>query len=78
MKVTISVSGRGVIALPAEMRQAAGIRPEDILIAELTADGILLRPAATRQAELYTPEGLAEFDAAESDLSKVLDRRGSR
>lgn len=64
-QATISVSGRGLIALPAEMRKAAGIRPQDSLIAETTPEGILLRPALTLLIEIYTPERTAEFDAAE-------------
>ncbi len=77
MQVTISVSGRGLISLPAEMRKAAGIRPQDSLIAETTDEGILLRPALTLPLEIYTPERVAEFDAAESELSNVLDGRNA-
>ena len=78
MRATISVSGRGLIALPAEMRKAAGIRPLDSLIAETTSEGILLRPALTLPVEIYTPERVAEFDAAESELSKVPAGRCAR
>jgi antitoxin PrlF len=74
MKATISVSGRGLIALPSEMRKAAGIRPQDSLIAETTADGILLRPALTLPLEIYTEQRVAEFDAAEAELADVLAR----
>lgn len=76
MQATISVSGRGLIVLPVEMRKAAGIRPQDTLIAETTPEGILLRPAVTLPVEIYTPERLAEFDAAEADLAAVLTKRG--
>ena len=79
MQMTLSVSGRGLIALPAVMRKAAGIRPQDSLIAETTAEGILLRPAVTLPVEIYSPERISEFDAAESELSEVLARStGSR
>jgi bifunctional DNA-binding transcriptional regulator/antitoxin component of YhaV-PrlF toxin-antitoxin module len=79
MQMTLSVSGRGLIALPAVMRKAAGIRPQDSLIAETTAEGILLRPAVTLPVEIYSPERISEFDAAESELSEVLARsKGSR
>ncbi len=76
MKATISVSGRGLISIPAEMRKAAGIRPQDSLIAETTPEGILLRPALTQPVEIYTPERVAEFDAAESELARVPTGRG--
>lgn len=76
MQVTISVSGRGLIVLPVEMRKEAGIRPQDTLIAETTPEGILLRPAVTLPVEIYTPERVAEFDAAEAELAAVLTKRG--
>lgn len=78
MRTTISVSGRGLIAIPANMRKAAGIRPQDSLIAETTPEGILLRPALTLPVEIYTPERVAEFDTAESELARVLDRRAAK
>ena len=58
------------------MRKEAGIRPQDTLIAETTPEGILLRPAVTLPVEIYTPERLAEFDAAEAELAAVLAGRG--
>ena len=76
MQATISVSGRGLIVLPVEMRKAVGIRPQDTLIAETTPEGILLRPAVTLPVEIYTPERLAEFDAEEAELAAVLTKRG--
>ena len=75
MQATISVSGRGLIALPADMRREAGILPQDSLIAETTPEGILLRPALTLPMEIYTPERIAEFDAAESELAQALTRK---
>ncbi len=57
-------------------RTAAGIRPRDSLIAETTPEGILLRPALTLPVEFETPERVAEFDAAESELAEVLAGRG--
>jgi len=60
------------------MRKAAGIRPQDVLIAETTSEGILLRPAVTLPVEIYTPERVAEFDAAEADLAGVLPRRSGK
>jgi len=78
MKATITVSGRGLIAIPAKLRKAAGMRPQDNLIAETTPDGILLRPAVTLPIEVYTPERIAEFDAAESELAAVLGAGAER
>ena len=65
-----------MIALPAEMRKAVGIRPQDSLIAETTPEGILLRPALILPLEIYTPERIEEFNIAESELAQVLAQRG--
>ena len=78
MNATITVSGRGLIAIPAKLRKAAGIRPQDNLIAETTTEGILLRPAMTLPIELYTSERVAEFDTAEAELAKVLAEQSKR
>ena len=75
MQATLSVSGRGLIALPAAMRKAAGISPQDSIIAETTTEGILLRPALTLPVEIYSQERVAEFDKAESELAKVMKNR---
>jgi antitoxin PrlF len=69
------VSNRGVVTLPAKLHRAPGLRPDDQLIAETTAEGLLLRPAVTLPIERYTEQRVREFDEAESDLAKVLTRR---
>jgi len=78
MQATLSISGRGLIAIPAEMRREVGLSPHDNLIAETTTEGILLRPAITLPVELYTAERIAEFDAEEAALSKVLKAKPAR
>ncbi|HUD26491.1 MAG TPA: AbrB/MazE/SpoVT family DNA-binding domain-containing protein [Burkholderiaceae bacterium] len=69
VKATVTINSRGVITLPAKLRQAMGLKPEDHLIAETTPEGLLLRPAVTLPIEIYTPEREREFDAAEADLA---------
>lgn len=78
MQATVSVSGRGLIALPSEMRKAAGIRPQDSLIAEITPEGILLRLAVTLPVEIYSDERVAEFDAAEAELNSILAQKSKK
>lgn len=73
MKATVTVTSRGVVTLPAKLRQAMGLKADDQLIAETTPEGLLLRPAVTLPVEMYTPEREREFDAAEAELAKVLD-----
>jgi AbrB family looped-hinge helix DNA binding protein len=72
MKATVTISSRGVITLPAKLRQALGLKADDQLIAETTPEGLLLRPAVTLPVELYTPEREREFDEAEAELAEVL------
>ena len=76
MKATVTITSRGVVTLPAKLRQAMGLKADDQLIAETTPEGLLLRPAVTLPVELYTPEREREFDAAEAELAKVLAARG--
>jgi AbrB family looped-hinge helix DNA binding protein len=68
MRTTLSVSQRGVITLPAKLRKALGIKGEDLLLAETTPEGVLLRPAVALPVETYTQERLDEFQAAEKEL----------
>jgi AbrB family looped-hinge helix DNA binding protein len=75
MKTTLSVSRRGVVTLPAKLRQALGIKGDDQLIAETTPEGLLLRPAVTLAIEIYTEGRIREFDEAEAELERVLRRK---
>ena len=75
MKATVTVTGRGVVTLPAKLREALGIKADDLLIAETTPDGLLLRPAVTLPVELYSDVRVAEFDREEADLARVLAKR---
>jgi antitoxin PrlF len=78
MRVIVNVTDRGVITLPARLRKELGLKPDDLLIAETTAEGLLLRPAVTLPVELYTPAREREFDAAEAELEDVLKKRPTR
>ena len=73
--MTLTISERGVISLPAAMRRSMGLRTNDKLIAEQTPDGILLRPAMTVPLELYSDARIAEFDEQEAALAKVLKQK---
>jgi antitoxin PrlF len=72
MKTTLTVTSRGVVTLPAKLRQALGIKADDQLIAETTPEGLLLRLAVTLPVEIYSGERIREFDEAEADLATVL------
>jgi antitoxin PrlF len=72
MKTTVTVNSRGVVTIPAKLRRAVGIRADDQLIAEATAEGLLLRPAVTLPIEMYSDARIKEFDVEEAELAKVL------
>ena len=55
------VGKRGAIVVPARLRKRFGIEEGSIVVAEETADGILIRPAVVVPVERYTPERKAEF-----------------
>lgn len=74
VQATLTLSSRGLITLPAKLRQAFGLKADDQLIAETTPEGILLRPAVTLLLEMYSPQRLQEFDAAEDELATVMKR----
>jgi len=74
MKATLTVNSRGVVTLPAKLRAALGLKPDDHLIAETTPEGLLLRPAVTLPVEIYSEQRIGEFDQVEADLEKALPR----
>ncbi len=78
MQATLTINSRGVVTLPAKLRQAMGLKADDQLIAETTPQGLLLRPAVTLPLELYTPERVQEFDQAEAQLAVVLPKLDTR
>ncbi len=69
MKTSVFMTNRGVITLPAKLRQALGLKPDDQLIAETVPEGLLLRPVVTLPVEIYSDERVREFDAAEQELA---------
>jgi AbrB family looped-hinge helix DNA binding protein len=71
------MTDRGVVTLPAKLRRELGLAPNQPLLAEVTGDGVLLRPAATLPIEIYSAERIEEFDQAEADLARVLAQEGS-
>lgn len=75
MKATLTITERGVITLPAKLRQALGLSANDQLIAETTSDGLLLRPAVTLPVEIYSDERLQEFDESEAEVAAVLEMK---
>lgn len=75
MRTAVTVSRRGVITLPARLRKELGVKADDVLIAETTPEGLLLRPAVTLPVEVYTEERIREFDESEEELASWLNTR---
>jgi AbrB family looped-hinge helix DNA binding protein len=78
MKATVTINSRGVLTLPAKLRDALGLKADDQLIAETTPEGLLLRPAITLPIEVYTPAREREFDEAEAELAGWMAREPER
>jgi len=55
------VGKRGTFVIPAPLRRRFGLVEGSEVIAEETADGILIRPAVTIALEIYSKERKAEF-----------------
>ena len=55
------VGRRGTVVIPAGLRRRFNVEEGSFIVAEETAEGILLRPAAVLPMESYTPERKAEF-----------------
>src|SRR5438874_1993842 len=67
-----TLRGKGQLTLPEEIRRAARLEEGDLLEAELTPDGILLRPQKlvdATQAWFWSPEWQSGERKAESDLA---------
>jgi AbrB family looped-hinge helix DNA binding protein len=67
-----TLRAKGQLTLPEEIRAAAHLEEGDLLEAEITADGILLRPQKlvdATQAWFWTPQWQAGEREAEADLA---------
>ena len=66
VRCEVTINDRGAVTIPAPLRRRLALRGNDRLIAEATADGLLLRPIVSAPAELYTDARVAEFEADEA------------
>lgn len=72
MKAVLTMTSRGVVTLPAKLREFLGIKADDQLIAETTPEGLLLRPAVTLPIEIYGKERVREFEESEGELAAFV------
>jgi antitoxin PrlF len=75
VQAQLTINSRGDVSLPAKIRKAMGFEANDQLIAETTAQGLLLRPTVTLPLETYTRARVQEFDAAEAELALLRAER---
>ena len=59
---TLTVSSRGQITLPANLRKRLGIRPGGGLSAEEKGGELVLRPAVVLEMETYTDADIRRWD----------------
>ena len=70
----VTLNERGVITIPAQLRQAYGLKANDELILEGTETGILLRPSVSVPIEIYSEARIAEFARDEAAIGKLLPK----
>lgn len=70
----VTINDRGVITIPAALRQVYGLKANDELILEGTEAGILLRPSVSVPIEIYTEARIAEFARDEAAIGKLLPK----
>lgn len=78
MREVLTVSSRGQITLPAEMRRHLGIEPGDAVIVEDCGGELRLKPAAVLEVEMYSDDDIAEWDQADAlsdqERQQILER----
>jgi len=72
MTEKVTLTKRGVITIPAKLREAFGLKAEDELILESVEQGILIRPSVSVPVEIYTEERIAEFADDDDALGPLL------
>lgn len=78
MATKVTLNDRGVITIPAPLREAYGLKANDELILENTEAGILLRPSISVPIEIYTEARIAEFARDEAAIGRLLPKASAR
>ena len=81
MKRTLSVSRRGQITLPAEVRRSLRIPEGGVVTLELRKGEAVIRPATVTEIEVYPDEDIAawdEEDRLDAESRKRIRRKLSR
>jgi bifunctional DNA-binding transcriptional regulator/antitoxin component of YhaV-PrlF toxin-antitoxin module len=75
---TIQVNERGSLTLPKSLRKKLGIERGGVVMAELSTEGLVLKPAVSFPIELYSDERIKEFDRADRELGQYLKSKRKR
>jgi bifunctional DNA-binding transcriptional regulator/antitoxin component of YhaV-PrlF toxin-antitoxin module len=75
MKATVHVNGRGTLTLPMALRKRFGLSRGGELMAEVSEQGIVLRPFVAYPIEMYSDDRVREFDQADAELGEYLEGR---
>lgn len=78
MQIKAVINERGVITIPAALRQSLGLKANDELILEETDGGILMRPAISVPLEVYTEQRIREFAREDKAIGAHLPKRKRR
>jgi len=75
VRVKTTINSRGVVTIPAALRQSLGLKANDELILEEKGGGILLRPALSVPIEVYSEARIREFAREDSAVGRYLPKR---
>ena len=75
MTTTIQINERGTLTLPKELRKRLGLEKGGVIIAEVSDDGIILKPAVAFPIEMYTDSRIKEFEEEDEKLMEHLKKR---
>ncbi len=76
MNTLVQINTRGAMTLPKVLRKKLGVEKGGVVLASVSASGIVLHPAAAFPIELYHEDRIAAFDAADAELERHLAEKG--
>ena len=82
MTMTLVVSNRGQVTLPAAMRKRFGIKGGDVVILEDRGSEIVLKPGVVLELDVYDDEQIAQWDAddrlEDDERKRIVDAVATR
>ena len=82
MRQHLTISKKGQVTLPADLRKKMGLTAGGMVIAEEKDGELILRPAAVVEIDLYADEQVARWDEEDrldaQTRKMILDKLGER